>query len=523
MKKRFSFSVIIILITVFLLSVLVRLPNIDRPLSKHHEFVTAISLRIIDIWEMDGAAKYHFNPVMNYPGAANKYINKFASTTGKMVDANGNYYYVSHPPFAYIFPYLVFQLFHVKATVLAIEIFNLLTNFISALFIYLIIGTLRSWQSFERIDWIGLCGFVVYLFSAGVLWFQCNTYMSDMLVHLFFVAGTYYLLQLFINKRTSGKYFILYAASLFLMIYTSWLGIFFAFSAFLYSAIRLTKEKISKLVVLTTILISIAAIGLFVYQYSLIDGIEDYLGQMQNRLQLRSGWQESSSFLMAVKKLLYFSGIIIVNYITSYLPFILLLGFFIYKTMNNRIHLKFDQRNFLFIWISVLPVVLLHAFLSEYSGHDFVSLYGSLFLSVAIALFFDKLHRNKSIPVKRLQLLLLLSIIISVISYYYINKPGKFSLRGDEYSISEQLGLAIKNTSTNDAVIFTIGNAGIDPQLIYYAQRNIKEVTTKQEAFNFLKIRNIKRGFIYYSSNAKSSLFDKIEEINIEDETTNDD
>ena len=470
---------------------------------------------------MNGAAKYHFNPVMNYPGVANKFINKYASTTGKMVDANGNYYYVSHPQFAYIFPYLVFQLLHVKATVLAIELFNLVINFISALFIYLIIGALRSRKSFERIDWIGLCGFIVYLFSAGVLWFQCNTYMSDMLVHLFFVAATYYLLQLFIKDRTTRKYFILYAATLFLMIYTSWLGIFFAFSVFLYSAIRLRKEKIYKQVILITILISIAAIGLFVYQYSLINGLEDYLNQMLNRLQLRSGWQERSSFFMAVKKLLYFSGLILTNYITSYLPFILLLGFFIYKTMNNRLHLKFDQRNFLFIWISVLPVILLNALLSEYSGHDFVSLYGSLFLSVAIALLYDKLNRNKSIPAGKLKLLVLLSIIISVASYYYINRPGRISLRGDEYSVSKQLGLEIKNTSANDAVIFTLGNAEIDPQLIYYAQRNIKEITTKEEAFDFLKIRKIKCGFIYYSSNAKSTLFDKIEEINLENKPAN--
>ncbi|HET7119452.1 MAG TPA: hypothetical protein VFI29_23350 [Hanamia sp.] len=518
MKKPFSFPVIIILITIFLLSVLVRLPNINRPLSKHHEFVTAISLRVIDIWQMDGAAKYHFNPVMNYPGVANKYINKYASTTGKMVDSNGNYYYVSHPQFAYILPYLVFQLLHVKATVLAIELFNLVINFISALFIYLIIGTLRSRKSFERIDWVDLCGFMVYLFSAGVLWFQCNTYMSDMLVHLFFVAGVYYVLQLFIKDGASRKYFILYAATLFLMIYTSWLGIFFAFSVFLYSASRLKKKKIFKQVILITILISIAAIGLFVYQYSLINGLDDYLGQMLNRLQLRSGWQDSASFFMTVKKLLYFSGLILTNYITSYLPFILLLGFFIYKTRVNRLHLKFNHQNFLFIWISVLPIILLHAFLSEYSGHDFVSLYGSLFLSVAIALFFDKLNRNKSIPVDKLKLLVLLSVIISVISYYYINRPGRISLRGDEYSLSKQLGLEIKNTSTNDAVIFTLGNAEIDPQLIFYAQRNIKEITTKEEAFDFLKTRKIKRGFIYYSSNAKSPKFDKIEEIGLENE-----
>ena len=518
LKNQFSFPVVVVLIAIFLLSVLVRLPNINRPLSKHHEFVTAISLQVIDIWQLDGAAKYDFNPVMNYPGAANKYINKFASTTGKMVDAEGNYYYVSHPPFAYIFPYLVFQLFDIKATVLAIEIFNLAVNFISALFVYLIIGLLRGKKSFESIDWTGLVGFVVYVFNAGVLWFQCNTYMSDILVHLFFVVGVYYLLRLYIHKKSSGKAFILYAATLFLMIYTSWLGIFFAFSVFLYSVIWLRKERSFKTVILITVLVSIAAIGLFVYQYSLITGLEGYLAQMKDRLQLRSGWRESSSLLMHIKSSLNFSIIILFNYTTSYFPIILLLGFFVYRIINkHQLHLKFNERNFLFIWASVIPIILLHIFLSEYSGHDFTTLYGSLFLSVAIALLYDKLNRTQAIPVSRLQLMILLSVVISVASYYYINRPGKFSLKGDEYSISKQLGLEIRNTAANDAVIFTIGNANINPQLMYYAERNIKEINTKEEAVNFLRIRNIKRGFIYYSSNAENPLFEEIEVINLKE------
>lgn len=514
MKKRISFSVIIILTALFLLSVLVRLPNINRPLSKHHEFVTAISLQIIHIWQMDGAAKYHFNPVMNYPGAANKYLNKYASTTGKMLDAEGNYYYVSHPPFAYIFPYLTFQLLHIKATVLSIEIFNLVINFISSIFIYLIIVSLRKKGSFEMIDWVGVCGFMIYLFSAAVLWFQCNTYMSDMLVHLFFVAGVYYLLQL-MNNKTSKKYFALFTAALFLMIYTSWLGIFFAFSVFLYSVIRVKKDKFFTKIILVTSLVAIAAIGLFVYQYSLINGLESYLDQLRDRLQLRSGLQKNPSLLMQIKSFIYFLKIIFTNYVTSYFPFILLLGFFVYQIVKKKLHAKLGKQIFLFIWISVLPIILVHTFLSEYSGHDFVSLYGSLFLSVAIALLFDKLNRGKAIQTSTLWLLISLSIIISVASYYYINRPGKLSIKGDEYRISQQLGLEIKNTSTHDAVIFTIGNAEIDPQLMYYAQRNIKEITAKEEAFEFLRSRNIEHGFIYYSSNPRSSMFDKIEEIRL--------
>lgn len=118
-------------------------------------------------------------------------------------------------------------------------------------------------------------------------------------------------------------------------------------------------------------------------------------------------------------------------------------------------------------------------------------------------------------PIERLRLLLFLSIVFSVVIYYYINRPGKFSLKGDEYSISKHLGLQIKNIASYDAVVFAIGTAEIDPQLMYYAERNIKKIKTKNEAVDFLKIRNIKHGFIYYSSNANRSSFDKIEQINL--------
>ena len=92
--KKFNLSgkSFLILLLIFMISVVIRIPNIDRPLSKHHEFVTAISLRVIQIWHEDGGANYNYVPVMNYPGKANKNINNHASPTGGMLDKNGNYY-----------------------------------------------------------------------------------------------------------------------------------------------------------------------------------------------------------------------------------------------------------------------------------------------------------------------------------------------------------------------------------------------------------------------------------------------
>jgi hypothetical protein len=98
-----------ILLVAFLLSVAVRLPQLGRPLSKHHEFCTAVTLRVLQVWWDNGIEKYRYNPVMTYNNEADKFINNFANATGKVVDEEGNFYYVSHPPFAYYFPYIVFK------------------------------------------------------------------------------------------------------------------------------------------------------------------------------------------------------------------------------------------------------------------------------------------------------------------------------------------------------------------------------------------------------------------------------
>ena len=129
----FSKKTLGILFGVFLLSVIVRLPNLNRPLSKHHEFVTGVSLLPMQIFSMEGAATYNFSPVMSYPNKADKHIKNHAS---RLKDAEGNYYYISHPPLAYLLPHFTFTLLNIKPTALALQLFNLLFHFITALFVF---------------------------------------------------------------------------------------------------------------------------------------------------------------------------------------------------------------------------------------------------------------------------------------------------------------------------------------------------------------------------------------------------
>ena len=515
MKRTISISTLFILIGIFILSVLIRLPNLNRPLSKHHEFVTAVSLRVLDIWDQEGAMKYHFNPVMNYPGEANKHINNWASTTGKVVDEVGNYYYISHPPFAYILPHLVFKLIQVKPSVSSIQIFHLFLNSISAIFIYLIVCLLGQQKPFLKTYWSGVVGFSIYLFSPGVLWFQSNTYMSDMLVHLFFILNVYVILKLLIRKRFfSPKYLVWYAIVLFLMIYTSWLGVFFAFSVFLYSFIKLRKTKVFIPLNLITLFVTIAAIALFTYQYSLISGFDNYLDQMLNRMSERGSMIASRGILSMLKGLALGFVQLLKGYLTSYLPLFLLLASFVYLTFSKtKLRIVFTKNGYRFLWLSTLPVILLHIFLLNYSGHDFVSLYGSLFLSVLIAILYDKLKNAKTLSLLQLRIGIGFVLLSSIASYYYINRPGDFSLKGAAYATSKDLGEHIAKSSLADEVIFVQGNLSVNPQMIYYAHRNIQKVNDVAEAQSFLLAHGLDKGILYHFTKESVNSFTQIDRI----------
>ncbi len=64
----------------------------------------------MQIWREDGLLKHYGAQIMNYPGEANKYINN--ESLGYF-DSNGDDYYESYPPFAYMFPYLIFTVINI--------------------------------------------------------------------------------------------------------------------------------------------------------------------------------------------------------------------------------------------------------------------------------------------------------------------------------------------------------------------------------------------------------------------------
>lgn len=486
-----------LLFGIFLLSVAVRLPQLNRPLSKHHEFCTAISLRIMQIWYDNGIEKYGYNPVMTFNNPADKFINNSANQSGKMIDKDGNYYYVSHPPFAYYFPFFIFKILYIRPDVLPLQTLNLIFHFISGLFVYFTVCLLSFSRARSLPYRSAVVAFTIYIFLPITLWFQGNVYMSDMAVHLLFIIGVYTALKMIIRQKFySPKYIFFYTLVLALMIYTSWLGVFFAFGVLVYSLLHVREIKGFRILLWTTVIVTLLMLRLIVYQYSQINGVGAYIEEMFSRYIIRGSLEETNqglwhfmfSYLWLIKTLLY-------NYVIHYIVIYVLVSAFVWLAISRKkLKIVFSENGYRFIWLSVTPVVLMHVFFLNYSVQDFSALYASLFFSVLLGILYDKVKKSGAIPLRRMQIGLVIAVILMVVQFQVMNFVSK-ERKGDFTELSfMQFGKDIKSAAKNDEIIFS--DFSLDPQVIFYAERNVRlrMPRTNKGVIDFMKLRGFSKG-----------------------------
>ncbi len=512
----------LLLIAIFLISVLVRVPHLDRPLSKHHEFCTAIVLIPLQNWAENGASTYRYSPSITFEGTANQHIENL---TAYPVEAEGRYYYLSHPPFAYLLPYFCFQILGVYPTPLALQIFNLLFHLLSCLLIYEIVRMITGKTS-EKIHFDSLTAFLIYLFAPATLWFHGNAYMSDMFISNIFILGIWLVLKAFLRgEKTrmpdSSKVFdILHVAStatvIFLMIYTEWLGNFFAFGVFVLALIKAfsKKEKGRRRYYLAIagacVCGVVGGLALIFWQYSSIAGFEVYWAYFSHRFGARSGAQFSDNgifyFLWKYTKMTLRIGR---HYATGFLP-VFLLGAVLWGALFSQTKKIIQPANTAaryFWWLAGFPILMHHLVFVEFTlVHDFAVLKGGILLAVGIGLLVEKLAHHKSIAFKSGAFVM---VFLCIAQYYYINRPGKISQNGDLYNYMQTLGENIRNNTQADELIFLNGYKP-DPQVMYYARRNMLRAADSTEVKTILEERGAVRGVLFTIKNYKIENIEKI-------------
>ena len=484
-----------VIVLLFAVSIGVRLPYMNKPLGGEQQWSTAHALRIQQIWyEGGGILKYKCLPIVTYDNPADKNIDN----QGRIKDQEGNYYYVSYGPLAYVVPYLIFKALHVYPDVTPIQIFGLAVHFLCCLLVYLIAAALTRKDCRGRLNIAALMGLAVYLFSPVALWNHCNVYFGEIFVQVFFIAGVYIFLRL-MTASHKGIYYALLGLSVFLMISTEWLGLFFSLALLIYCLFNFRKRSM-KIIFWVVSLSALAALAVIVWHYFQIDGVQSLLQVWSVKYLARAGIAQKSDWGMHVWDFRTWRAIA-EHYRVGY-------GWF----FINLIYIYFIKKCFLeesrngrvegiLLALCFWPVLIHHlVFLNFTAAHDFSVLKTGFLIALLSALIYSKIDRylflkwgsglSQALKTQGLILCFCFMVVLSVGGYLEANKDivtGNF----------EAVGKEIARVADKGEVIFLRSPYNfIFPQWVLYAHRNIVRWQNNQAALKFLKKTGVPRGVL---------------------------
>lgn len=473
---------LLIVIAAFLVSVAVRWPQLNRPLSAHHEFCTAFTLIALTNWYEDGFTAHHGVPSGGFvrEGAALMPPEQFTRNERAI-----NLYYFSHPPLAYDLPYLVFSVLGVAPNVIGLQVFNLFFHLVTAIALFFAAREIGPAANNSRAP---LFAAVLYLFMPAPLWFHSNVYMSDMFVQNFWVLHLVFAMRIFHAKGgIPPRLLLLFGGTLFLTVYTSWLGVFAAITAVLLALWTWRKDPAPKwfAVSFVSVCAVMLALGLTAWRYLQVIDAQALLTHFAARFAVRGTFAMPNGPWPLLREL-------ITNYRMGFLPALLLLVILmivrfrrITSSMNDLPGLP------LFIALTGVPVLLDHALLLQYAEHDFAALKAGPLLcglaGVALA----------SLPERWGSGALVATCLAGVLYFYRINPlPG---MDGGRYAVEMELGNAIAKEAAADEVVFCIG-VSTEPQVVWYAHRNVLGVGSVEQASEFLRGRGLKHGVVFHTA-----------------------
>ncbi len=469
-KHRHVFLSLALVLGLYFYSLFIRLPHIGSPLNlHHHEWLTAHTLVTLSIWDMAGIQNYHFSPVYTYPHEGDRFV-QTTFVGGILTDTKGDMYYLSYPPLGFLLPFLFFKLTFLPVSVFSMQIFNLLLHLIGTVFIYGIINTLRK-ESFFAFNYGGLIGAVVYLFTPATLWFTLGVYFSDMLVQALWIMGIYLFLRVAQTHAYNGLQFKLLCLVVFLMVYTEWIGVFFAGTVVLY--LLFTQRRISRQQIMVGSAV-IGALALMFVQYSSIDGFSTYGQVLYEKFLSRSGFGDAAKSDAGITIRDEFARDRVISfYIAGYgvvltiLAFLSLSYFFVHKKITTY----FTRSEYLFLLSCLVPIVMHHLLLFNFTAiHDFSIFKAAVFLAIIVGALWTKLVNEMSRPLQILFTLFMGMFILSSGTRVYFEQNAVAAVQDGHV---QKVALAMKTEASDDEVVFANHWAFDDPSIIYYAQRNV--------------------------------------------------
>lgn len=461
----------IVLFIFFFISVAVRVTNLNRPLSKHHEVNAALVLINAEEWNRKSAAFYNYVPVNSYHFPGDNFSNDIVKQPEYLVN-------ISFGTLWYIMPYLFFEVLHAQPSPLLLQVFNLLLHLVTLSLVYNI--ALYLFEDEAKCKLKALVTSIIYLFSPAPLWFHGNGYVHEVAVLPFVLAAGLMYLKFIKNGKLTWYQYLLFLVLFVAGVCTDWLMCFVAAAISIHCLWLAATTRGTKYITCVVVVIAAVSIAVTVtaIQFSAFMGFENYRSGLLSRFILRgiTGDVQPAGLLKSAGLATF--------YLTGYgilIPFLIGCFFFLpaFKKRLNQNHLLKG-----FIVIAGVICLAHHTIFWGFSNiHDYSALKSGLVVSLlsAIAVF--------SLPRSWQQIVTMAAIIIFNIGlYYFINPPGKYALNGQPYSYFQSLGEKVKATATPEEYIF-IDIPEMSLLLTYYSKRyysNVKDIAEAKEIFKRL-------------------------------------
>ncbi len=473
MTKSRAFVIVLLL---FVLSVLLRLPNLNRIVSKHHEFNTAIVLINMQSWRQAGGGfRFHFIPLLNYQNPGDKLPPKAYFS----IDSVGNLMYISFGPAWYVIPYFFYELLNLPVKPVYLQIINLFFNLaLTLLFFYLLNYVIPAENKNKYPVIICSCFFLIY--SPCMLWYLGNGY-TNIGIMMPFVITFFFLITSFIiaPKNINTARLLMLFINIIILVYFDW----FIITAWPVVTIALLfKLKNNKKYIWPIAVISLAVIAgltLMFWQFASYAGWHIVSTYWLSRIGDRSIINFHHKILNVIKYILQ-------NFMTSYLPVLvlLLISFLILK--RKKIILHFSGAEKIFIAIYTASVILYNLVLSEWtSEHEYAIIPWSILFSFVAAKIIIAVFRKQ-----QLTTFIILFFVATMLQYYFINRPGKISREGTPYASFKSFGDSLRQVPA-DYKIFI--NMKYNPMIEFYAGRNLYVVTDYDSALRYMRNWNVSK------------------------------
>jgi hypothetical protein len=455
--KTFSMSQILTyrpLWLLLLILVLLRLPSLNRPLSKHDDFNTAVILINAISWQQAGGGHhFQYTPLMNFQGKANKIIEK-----GFHIDSSNNQVYLSFGAGWYVLPYFVFSALHVDATPMALQLLSICIGLLSAclLFGFLAAATGNTHSAFF--------GTLLFIFLPASLWYLGISYVTTGIMMPLVIWILLLWQRLAKDASVIGaSWLIQLAVACMLLTYIDWVSVFLAGSLVVWSLIKSFRQKEFLLVAFVATASVALAIFLILWQYASYLGWPQVMGYWQSRFAERSTGTPGMGYIQNIQVFVRFI-------VAGYWPLFMLLAAFLFlKRQKLPAHLRW-------IFFAVAAMLVYNmVFLNWSLEHEFAWLALSLVVCIFISF-----HFGHTLAINHWAIYGLVYVAFCTLTFFYVNRPGPISRNGTRYDSAMNMGKQIADSIPSTAFIFTnLPNAKIEE---YYAKRSFNLVPNMQLA-----------------------------------------